>query len=79
MCRGMWAGPSSFPRGGTEADGSWGVEDKGEAQPAQPKALKGACGPSSVALGAHPSQVPGPPARTSCVQLGPRPEETQHW
>lgn len=27
-----------LPPGGTEADGSWGVEDKGEAQPAQPEA-----------------------------------------
>ena len=70
-------GPAPPPSpGGTEADGSWGVEDKGEAQPAQPEAPKGACGPSSVAVGAHPSQVPGPPARTSCVQLGPHPEPT---
>lgn len=28
--------------------------------------------------GTQPSQVPGPPPSASCVQLGPRPEETQH-
>lgn len=52
--------------------------DKGEAWPAQPETPEGAYGPSSVALGAHPSQVPGPQACTSCVQLEPRLQETQH-